>query len=221
MQVLRLVPGDRVRLFDGAGREVEACLRVLTHAGGEADVLRPLASDSEPLLHCVLVQGLPVKLQRMETVVRQATEVGVHSIVPVVGMHSQLRSAGREMLSNRTERWRRVVTAAAKQCGRATIPTLADTVDWDGLCWPRLPAPRWLLDQRASRSIGAAIAGVETVPETVTLMVGPEGGWDASEVETASAQGVQRIALGPRVLRADTAGAAALAVLMNAWGDWN
>lgn len=217
MQVMRLAAGDTVHLFDGEGVEVEATLRALSPEGAEVEVLGAVTADAEPALEVVLVQALPVKLPRMDTIVQQCTEVGVARILPVLSERGQVSRGGERSLAHKVDRWRRIADSAAQQCGRASVPRIASPVALAALSWEDLPSPRLLLDPggRSLRQVAGASRGVEGV----TLLVGPEGGWSEEEVDAAAEHGAERVRCGPRVLRADTAGAVAIALVQYEWGD--
>lgn len=217
MQVMRLAPGDALYLFDGEGAEVEAVLRAVSAAGAEVEVVGEVAADAEPALRVVLVQALPVKLPRMDAIVQQCTEVGVARVVPVASEHGQVPRGGERSLAHKVERWRRIAESAAQQCGRATVPRIDSPVDFEQLAWEQLPALRLLMDPegRSLRDVAETGSGVGEV----TVMIGPEGGWSEREAEVAAAHGAERVRCGPRVLRADTAGAVAVALVQYQWGD--
>lgn len=215
MTVRRLEPGARVVLFDGAGAEAEARLLELQPSTATVRVLERRPATSESALRLWLVQGLPVKLPRVDDVVRQATELGVSGILPVLGAHSEVPGGGPEVLRRKAERWRRVAEEAAKQCGRGLVPEVADPVAWAGIPWERLPGPALLLDPGGEPfAAGLGAAGAEA-----SLLVGPEGGWSEVEMDDALGRGARILRLGPRTLRADSAGPAALAVIQHLWGD--
>lgn len=215
LRVRRLTVGDPVRLFDGAGIEATG---VLEEVGAERAVVRVKAleaSTTESPLSIVLLQALPVKLPRMDDVVRQATELGVMRILPFVAERSQLPGGGTSTLERRVERWRRIVDAAAQQSGRGTAPAVDPVTDIGGLQADRLPTPRLVLEPTA----GEGILFEPPVPRTCTVLVGPEGGWTDGELKAFDGLGARRVSLGPRTLRADTAGPAAIAVLQFLAGD--
>lgn len=215
MQVMRLAPGDRVFLFDGEGVEVEGRLRALGSDGAEVEVVGAISADTESPLSVVLVQAVPVKVPRMDTIVRQCTELGVERIVPVISARGQTPGGGDRALQRRSERWRRIAATAAQQCARPRIPQIDEPTRWAQLEWAGLPAPRLLLHPQGvsmREAAGGDVAGL-------SLLVGPEGGWSDEEVAAAREAGAQPVACGPRVLRADTAGAVAVALAQYLWGD--
>lgn len=217
MMVRRLGAGRTAVLFDGAGREAEVEILHVGADGGRARVLAVRTTATESPLRVCLVQALPVRLPRMDGIVRQCTELGVHAIVPVVATASRLPGGGNASLARRAERWRRLADAAAEQSGRSAVPQIAEPVTWARLDWSSLPLPAFLLDP--SGPAGSFARTTRPDPPAATLLAGPEGGWSEPEIEGALAQGAERIGLGPRILRADSAGPAALAVLQHAWGD--
>jgi 16S rRNA (uracil1498-N3)-methyltransferase len=229
LRVLRAAPGDRVRLFDGEGREVEAELVELADHAGRARILGAgAAARTESPLRCWLVQALPVRQARMDTIVRQITELGVSRIVPVIAERSQGGRLGVVALQRRTDRWRRIADAAAEQCGRARVPQIDAPCRYDDLDWDGLPRPLFIATPEPAKSAAAAAdrttiaatgAAGATGAAAVTLMVGPEGGWSDAELATAAGREALPIGLGPRILRADTASVVAVALLQHRLGD--
>lgn len=208
-RVLRLGVGDRVVLFDGTGGEHRARLVRVDRQGAQAEIERHDPIEREAPVAVTLAQSV-LATDAMDYAVRKAVELGAAAIEPVVAARSQGASR-----SNRGEHWRRIVLAACEQCGRNRIPPIE--------------APRPLDDWLAAR--GRATPGVVLVPEAnvslatiapagvLDLLVGPEGGFDAREVDAALRSGLRAAALGPRVLKAETACVAALSVLQAGSGD--
>jgi len=205
--VLRLRVGDRVAVFDGTG--VERVVR-LTAVSSDEVVGRVLEAGAAtaPAVRLILIQGVP-KGSKMDGVVRMGTELGVGEFVPLLARRAVSEARGR------VERWRRIAAAAAKQSGRADVPAVTEPQALpDAL--GRLPPDVLLLvlwEGEHARPIGAALrAGPTSGP--VALLVGPEGGLEAEEVAVAEARGGIPVTLGPLVLRTETAGVAALAMVL-------
>ena len=213
LRVLRSTPGEVVCLFDGAGAEVEAEIVTIDERGTLLRLLGPLLRRVESELDSCLVQAVPARSSRMETIVRQATELGVRRVVPVIAERSQQARASTAALERRAERWRRVADAAAEQSQRIRVPLIDSPVPFTGVPWPSLPRPLFIADAETRASDDSPPAAA------VTVLVGPEGGWTPGEIESAVAEGARRLYLGPRVLRSDTAGAVALALFQYRWGD--
>jgi 16S rRNA (uracil1498-N3)-methyltransferase len=212
-RALRLKAGDALVVFDGRGGEYEASIqrvdrdRVDVKVGSWHDVARegPFALG--------LVQGLP-EADKMDWIIQKATELGVGWIQPVICERSVVRLSG-ERAARREAHWRRVAVAAAEQSGRTRVPEVRPTLGF--MSWIAAPGgpQRWLLDPAA-----APIAAHAPPPSPLELVVGPEGGLSERERELALGRGCDSVALGPRVLRTETAPLAALAAIHALWGDF-
>jgi 16S rRNA (uracil1498-N3)-methyltransferase len=214
VQVLRLRPGAELTLFNGRGGEYRA---VLTEAQRRRSTVRITGfdgRDTQPGLDITLVQGVS-KGDRMDYSLQKATELGVRTIQPVLARRSQAPGDPRR-LDNRQEHWRGVVISACEQCGRNDLPALEPVRSFpDWLADTRIRGHALVLDPQASTGLAALAA-----PDgPVSLLIGPEGGLDGSEIGAARQRGFTAVRLGPRILRTETAGVAALAVIQALWGD--
>jgi 16S rRNA (uracil1498-N3)-methyltransferase len=212
-KALRLKTGDTITVFDGRGGEYEAAIqrmdkeRVDIKVGAFRDV------ETESPLHIGLVQGLP-EADKMDWIIQKAVELGVWWIQPMVCDRSVVRLSG-ERAARREAHWRRVAIAACEQSGRNRIPEVRPTLGFQS--WIAMPAstPRWALVP------GAEPLAAKSAPEgPLELVVGPEGGFSEREHDLVISQGCQPVALGPRVLRTETAPIAALAAMHALWGDF-
>jgi 16S rRNA (uracil1498-N3)-methyltransferase len=207
VQVRRLQPADRLRLFNGQGGEWAA---TVLHMGRSQVRVRVDAFDPverELGLAVTVALGMPAN-ERMDLLVEKATELGVHSIQPLQCERSVLRLAGDRALRKRAH-WQGIAAAAAEQCGRTRVPEVAAVLSLEAfLAHPRAQGLRLLL------SPGAGVAALHEVaagaPALLTLS-GPEGGLSPAEENAALAHGFTRARLGERVLRAETAPLAVLA----------
>lgn len=211
--VLRLRPGDEVRVFDGRGCEYAATLGAARAHELRVRVDAELAPRPESPLHVVLALA-PLKGDRMEWALQKAVELGVAELRPVVTARTD-PSARRALAGARDERWRRVTVSAAEQCGRAKIPALAPTVTLADLLAQPFEGARLLACERPSQP---TLSSLERATRALAL-VGPEGGWEDAEIDAALAAGFSSVSLGPRILRAETAGVAFVAALQVLWGD--
>jgi 16S rRNA (uracil1498-N3)-methyltransferase len=213
-RVLRLGPGDRVALFDGRGREFEA--RIDRIAGGTITLQleAAVASAPERRVQFTLAQAV-LKGSGMDDVVRDATMMGVSSIVPIVTEHT---IAKRAASSTSAERWRRVAVASAKQCRRAHVPKVNEPVAFDEFLERHREGLTLLLVEPSVLSVdGLRVRSLTQQPPSVTLVVGPEGGWADREVRAAVGAGFVPLTMGSLTLRADAAAFAALAALSVVW----
>jgi 16S rRNA (uracil1498-N3)-methyltransferase len=215
-RVVRLRPGAVIVATDGTGRDYT----VLLDEVGEQAVGHILAVGTgrpESPLAITLVQGIP-KGDKMETIVRAATELGVVRVVPAVCERTIVRlepSRWRE----RARRWQRVAKEAAKQTGRAVIPAV-DLPRPLGDCLAVVPGSLALcLWEADAPPLGDALRQRPPGPGAAAVLIGPEGGLAPAEVSAAVAAGWRVAKMGPRILRTETAGPAVLAVLQFHFGD--
>lgn len=228
VQVLRLQPGDPVILFgacapdgtpDPAGGEYEAAIAHMGRRDASATVQRHKAIEREGTRQVTLAIGMPAN-ERMDWLVEKATELGVATIQPLMTERSVLRLDA-ERARKKTAHWEAVAVAACEQCGRNRVPAVHDALAlgaWlDALKPAASGAPgssRCVLSLHAeTRPLRELVAQAGSIADTVTLLVGPEGGLSDREDARARARGFTPVTLGPRVLRAETAALAALAWL--------
>jgi len=214
-RVLRLSVGDAVTLFDGQGGEYAATLSHVDKRSARVtiDAFDPV--DRESPLDVTLVQAV-LATDAMDYAVRKAVELGVTRIAPVLAQRSQ-RSLDGEKGEKRLMHWRSISIAACEQCGRNRVPMVDAAVPWD----------KWLREvAAASLPIAIALPGareslaalaVRAVPRS--MVIGPEGGFSEAESSACVASGGIAVHLGARVLRAETAAVAALAMLAAVAGD--
>jgi len=214
-RVLRLKAGDEVRLFNGAGGEFAARLDRVEARDVFARVDAWIDIDRESPLSITLVQGV-APAERMDFVVQKAVELGASRIQPVTTVRSVVR-LDTARAQKRLLHWQQIAISACEQCGRNRVPEVLPVVDLDA--WLRAPSGgslRLSFTPTAPRSIAAL-----TPPSgSIECLIGPEGGLDAHESEAARAAGFQEVRIGPRVLRTETSGIAALATLNALWGDF-
>jgi 16S rRNA (uracil1498-N3)-methyltransferase len=207
VQVRRLQPGDAVVLFNGQGGQWCATIAHMGRAGVRVRVESFDAVEREPGLGITLAVGMPAN-ERMDWMVEKATELGAAAIVPLWCERGVLRLAG-ERAARKREHWQAVAAAAAEQCGRNRVPTVAPVqalADWLGTL--QGSQRRLLLSLRTDAvPLASAVQGAGAL---ITLS-GPEGGLSPAEEAAALAQGFVAVDLGARVLRAETAPLAVLA----------
>lgn len=218
VQVLRLQPGHAITLFNGTGGEWEASVTRMGRSAvqvavGAHDPVEREAARSVHLLAAISAN------ERMDWLVEKATELGAASITPLLAERSMLKLKG-ERADKKLARWRAVASAACEQCGRNRVPpihdaqTLTNWLERNG--GASAPPDAQARDTRLLLSLHSdarALREVQPGAGPVTLLSGPEGGLTPTEQATALAAGFLPVTLGPRVLRAETAPLAVLAVL--------
>jgi 16S rRNA (uracil1498-N3)-methyltransferase len=215
LRVLRLAVGDMVTVFNGRGVEWRARVDSASREAVTLHLLEPLAARM-PGVAITLAQAV-IKGDAMEDVVRDCTMIGIAALHPVISARTTVK---RRAIASVHERWRRIALASAKQCGTARLPEIFEPVPFDEWLPARLPEHSYLLIEP-----GTSLPEVTTVrqlalvsaPSSACLLVGPEGGWTASERDAAITAGAVPLSLGPLTLRADAVALAAGAALIAVW----
>jgi 16S rRNA (uracil1498-N3)-methyltransferase len=211
-RVLRLREGEAVCLFDGKGLAWEGAIESVDGDRVAVTLTRPAENSAEPRLTLELHQGL-CRADRMEWILQKGTELGLASL----HCHPTRRSELDEVGAKRLERWRRIVTEAAKQSGRDRIPEIVEHSAGLPPATDGIPSFVATLDE-AAPALAAAAASVAGASR-VRLAVGPESGFEPAEVEAAIEAGWRPVQLGPRTLRAETAAVVAIALTLSALGE--
>ena len=217
VRVLRLRPGDVVIAADGRGAAYQVRLLALG-AAATGVIVAPAPAAAESALAISLIQGVP-KGDKMEAIVRATTELGVARILPVLSERTVVRLDARQW-RERARRWQRVAAEATKQCGRGVVPSVEA---------PR-PFAEWIARDDAAdvrlcawEGDGTPLRGLVERPGTparrASVIVGPEGGLTAAEVDLARDAGYTVVSLGARILRTDTAAVTLVALVQYALGD--
>lgn len=215
LRVLRLGTGDRCVLFNGDGNDYEACIASVGKRDAVVEVIAARAVAGESSLRIVLLQAL-ARGEKMDWIVQKATELGVAAIVPVSSERSEVRlDPGRA--DRRVAHWRSVAASACEQSGRARLPSIVAPIPLaqaGAACAPG--GLRLMLDPDAEQAM-RMLPGMEH--QDIAIAIGPEGGWSPRDLRGLAAAGFESVRLGPRILRTETAGIAAIAALQSRFGD--
>ena len=210
VQVLRLQPGDVITLFNGEGGEFDATVTRMGRSDVDVEVGAHRAVEREAARAVHLLAGITAN-ERMDWLVEKATELGVASITPLVAERSVLKLKG-ERAEKKLAHWQGVAVAAAEQCGRNRVPTVHPAVTLAEWVKKAPPGERWVLSLSDGTRPLAHVHNAVQSPTPVTVLSGPEGGLSPAEESAALAAGFVPVSLGPRVLRAETAPLAVLAL---------
>lgn len=209
--MLRVEPGQKFELSDNR----TVWLAEIAEARGPRVVFRLIEEIPAPVMpvRVTLIAAL-IKFDRFEWIVEKATELGVERILPVDAARSEkgLMDASRK----RSERWQRIAREASQQSRRVSAPEILPAVRFSQ-CLGEAADYRYLLEEGAAPPVLQVAPPDRKSSDHVALLLGPEGGWTDEERRQAAAAGWQPVSLGPLVLRAETAAAAALAVIFNIW----
>ena len=214
LQVLRTEPGAQITLFNGQGGEYTATVASIDRRRALVEIKLFSPREAE-LAHAVtLAQALP-EGSKMDWIIEKAVELGATALQPLAAQRCVVRLSS-QRAAKKAAHWQGIIIASAEQCGRNRLPHLADTADFSSWIAQHDMHKRILLSPRAEQPLSDWARHHPAQP--VTLMIGPEGGFSEAEEKAALSQGALPLSMGPRVLRTETAGLAALAALNALWG---
>ena len=214
LHVLRLQPGDELRLFNGDGGEYLAQLTSVERRRASAGIRAQVARDVELPYEITLAQALP-EAAKMDWIIEKAVELGVAAIQPLTAQRCVVRLAA-ERAEKKQAHWLGVIVAASEQSGRNRLARLSELDAFGRWIDQNDMHKRIVLTPRAHLSL--ADWARHQPPQALTLLIGPEGGFTAQEEAAALARGALALSMGPRILRTETAGIAAVAALNAIWG---
>ncbi len=213
-KALRARPGMELDISDGDCWEYKTCLEELTEDCATLKILDKQKFATEPATRVTLYQGVP-KASKMETVIQKTVEMGVDTIVPVFMERTVVVEKGN--FGKKLDRWQKIAAEAVKQCKRGIIPRVTESYDFDRMV-AELPDYDLVIcpyENEDGLTIKDFLRGA-TGPQArrIALIIGPEGGFSDSEIERLKAAGAATVTLGKTILRTETAGMAALAMIM-------
>lgn len=216
VHVLRSRPGEQLEIFDGRGSSFAATVRAVHEDAAEL-VLGP-ATAAPPPRSIELVQGL-VRAEKLELVLQKGTELGASGFRLATTARAVVKSSPRD--EKKLDRWQRIVEEAARQCGRSDVPQVHAAVALERVVPSLAPGTAVFVLDEEERALTLSAAAAEALETDAPLavVIGPEGGLERAEVAALVAQGAKPVTLGSRVLRTETAGFAALAVLRHLDGQ--
>ncbi len=225
--VLRLTAGDNVVVLDDSGWEYEVQLDAVEQEQATGQIQNKVLARTEPRAKITLYQSL-LKGDKFEWVLQKGTELGIVEFVPIVCDRCVIGSVD-DVSKAKLERWRRIVLEAAEQSRRARLPRLQQPLLFPQACERARRADLALLpwEEEKTRSLRSMLTGYDSVsitaggktapmrkPFSISIFVGPEGGFTTREVDQARRYGLAPVSLGPRILRAETAALAAVTMIL-------
>lgn len=218
-KVLRLREGDTIFLLDGTGMEARAELLSLARDQMTAKIVSRHDLQTEPALKVILYQAL-IATDRFEWVLEKGTELGVSRFVPLLCDRNTTRlPSGASRLRHKMQRWKTIVRSAAEQSHRATLPALSEPADFAQIM-RAAPNPAILAWEQSSGSLLSLMNSPKIAGSaTLSIFIGPEGGFTEAEAALAMEAGTHVISLGPRVLRSETAALLLAGLALYSRGD--
>jgi 16S rRNA (uracil1498-N3)-methyltransferase len=214
-RVLRLKPGDHITVLDDTGWEYESVIESITRDVVNGVVVKKVLGIGEPKTKVVLYQAL-LKTDKFEFVLQKGVELGITSFVPFVSE----RCVARKPSESKLERWHSVIREAAEQSRRTHLPVLHEVVSFKEACEQTNQPALILWEEEKSQNLAATLKSAPfTRAQAISVFVGPEGGFTSTEIELARRHGIVPAGLGNRILRAETAGLAAISAIMYEEGE--
>lgn len=219
IKVLRLKVGDKLIICDGDRTDHHCTIKSLSPGQVEAEVFESVPCPAEPDVHCIILAGLPKQGERSDYIVQKCTESGASEIVFFVSKRCVSRP-DEKGLEKKVQRWQRIAEEAAKQSGRGIIPqvravgSFAEALD----IAVKTELPLFMYETGERVELRDAIESAGDI-SSAAIITGPEGGFEPFEAQLAAAAGIRLCAMGPRILRCETAPVAALTALMYATGN--
>lgn len=215
VRVLRLKAGDECVLFNGDGFDYAARMVSIGKKSAQAQITMRRAVDNESPLRITLAQGI-ARGEKMDLILQKATELGVACIAPIVTERTEVKLDG-ERSDKKMAHWRGVLASACEQSGRAVLPKILEPQSLANFVAGDNNDRRFVLDPDAEHSLGTAAIARDS---SLALVIGPEGGLSERDLAALRAGKFEGLRLGPRILRTETAGLAAMAGLQALYGDW-
>lgn len=219
IKVLRMRAGALVTLFNGDGFDYSAEIETPKPEAAELRLINKRSNAAESSLKITLIQAL-CRGEKMDWLLEKVTELGVHRIVPVQTERTEVQLDADRALK-RLQHWQRVVISACEQCGRARVPEILSLLNLDArLALSPVFGLAWALEPH-SPSFTQQLNGVDPLKSSaeIHIAIGPEGGFSDRDLAQLAAAKFQSVSFGPRILRTETAGVTALAILQSKWGD--
>lgn len=212
-KVLRTDTGDTLTLCDGCGTDFLAKVVSVSKDSVLLNITKTLPCLSEPCVAVTLFQSLP-KQSKMDYIIEKCTELGISAIIPVASKRSVVKVDDKKTEAKKLERWRKIAQESVKQCNRGKIPEVKDIMTLpEAIKYSQgLDLSLSAYECETKKSLKSALSGA--TPKSVGIFIGPEGGFDESEIALFNDADIKTVTLGKRILRTETAGHTVLTAIM-------
>lgn len=209
--VLRAKQGEELTVCDGEGTDYYCAIDEITKSEVKVHIINSWKSSSEPRVKLTLYQGLP-KGDKMELIIQKCIELGISRIVPVATEFAVVKLSGKE--DKKLARWNKIAESAAKQCGRGIIPVVDRVMSFKEAVEDSKQLDERIFFYEKEREVGIKQFVKKFDGGSLGMFIGPEGGFSEEESRYALESGAKALTLGKRILRTETAGLAATAILI-------
>jgi 16S rRNA (uracil1498-N3)-methyltransferase len=218
-KVARIKPGDFVWLFDDSGMQYRACVQEIKKERTRLLILEA-KQKPESKFRAALAQVM-LKTKKMEQVIQKATELGAHDIWPIISDRTVVKMEKER--SKKMDRWKRIMVEAAKQSGRSVLPLIHPPTELNDFITRKERGKKFFLSERGGILLRdilmSPLVKGEEIPESASVLVGPEGGWTESEEQDIMRNQYEAVSLGRLTLRSETAAIVGLAMVSQFWKD--
>jgi 16S rRNA (uracil1498-N3)-methyltransferase len=213
--VLRMKQGEELIICNGQGKDCYCIINKVTEQEIIADIIDSRDSDCELRAKITLFQGLP-KQDKMEMIIQKAVELGVYEIVPVITKRVIVKLDDKKKEEKKLERWQAIAESAAKQSGRGIIPVIRPVHTYAKALEYAKSLELGLIPYEKAKGMEHTRAIIQSASDcqSIGIFIGPEGGFEETEIAQAQANGLHTVTLGRRILRTETAGLAVLSMLV-------
>lgn len=216
--VLRLKVGDSIVVCDGNQNDFISIIQSINKENVKLNIIKSEINNREPNLDLVLYQSVP-KSDKMDFIVQKAVELGVKRIVPFISERTIVKLKTNKDAEKKVDRWQKIATEAAKQSQRGIIPYIDQIVPLKTALLDSLNSDISILPYEKNNTGNFRSIFTKSEYKSISVLIGPEGGFELNEIQSASDIGIKIISLGPRILRTETAGVVCSAILLNNFGD--
>ena len=218
-KVLRLKTKDQIEICDGTQNEYIVEISEIEKSKIVSKILSYKEIGTEPKVQVSLYQGVP-KGSKMELIIQKCTEVGIATITPIITDRTVVQLKDKKAEEKKTERWKKIAEEAAKQCKRGRIPSVMEPISFLDMLKDTQQYDLSMIPYENEALLGLKKI-LRSNPQTqkIAIVIGPEGGFEESEILAAKNAGIIPVTLGPRILRTETAGFIALGIVMYELGD--
>lgn len=219
-KVLRLKEGQELEICDGEGMDYRVFIKTIENEKINTIIKELYPSKSESNIRITLYQGLP-KSMKMDIIIQKCTELGIHSIVPISTKRTIVKIENPKAETKKIERWQKIAYESAKQSKRGIVPHISKIKKLENIWGELIDNDLNIIAYENENKVGLKqiLYNNATTIKNIGIIIGPEGGFEEQEIEKAISNEVLPFTLGPRILRTETAGFAALTIVMYALGD--